>query len=778
MNDINLVSEEHASYGFIPASHLRHDETEYHFRDKQLRGTGKDPSTYRRLKTYELETLVKNENTCADWSMFLVSDPFTPELIKNNTFSGLIRIARLERKTLEHHDLHMMTGITNSRIIACDVGENCAIHDCAYMAHYIVGDNCLLLRNDEIHVSNHSKFGNGIVMEGESESIRIEMDLMNEAGGRSVLPFDGMLAADAYLWARYRDRPALMGAFRTMTENLFEHRFGSYGMIGRSCVLKSNRIMKDVLIGDSAYIKGTNKLKNLTVNSSEVARTQIGEGVELVNGIIGYGCRIFYGCKAVRFVMGDNSALKYGARLIHSVLGDNSTVSCCELLNNLIFPSHEQHHNTSFLIASLVRGQSNMAAGATVGSNHNSRAPDGEIEAGRGFWPGLTVSLKHSSRFASFCLIAKGDYRFELDIPLPFCLVDDDRSQDRLILVPAYWWTHNQYALMRNESKFRSRDQRPVKLQTFEFSPFAPDTAGEMVAAIGLIERWTGMSFLAASGSGAAGAAGGTAEEDFVLLGRKILDECEGEPDFEVCARKVENSSRPALVVKPRRARESYYEMLVWYAGKAILDYAISRGGLGDVFESLRRDLADPRTADGDPRLGQAWENLGGQLVPMSRLEVLLGMAERGELNTWKEMHAEYAVLSAHYARDKARHAWETVRMLPGLRAPTSLRQGDAASPDGEGRGEDAFMGAPLARGDMEFLFRSLSALTHRVEKEVLASRRKDFQNHFRKATSRSEAEMKAVLGTVENNAFVKSTKIAMAAMRDDIDRILGALLA
>jgi hypothetical protein len=359
--------------------------------------------------------------------------------------------------------------------------------------------------------------------------------------------------------------------------------------------------------------------------------------------------------------------------------------------------------------------------------------------------------------------------------------VDDDRSQDRLILVPAYWWTHNQYALMRNESKFRSRDQRPVKLQTFEFSPFAPDTAGEMVAAIGLIERWTGMSFLAASGSGAAGAAGGTAEEDFVLLGRKILDECEGEPDFEVCARKVENSSRPALVVKPRRARESYYEMLVWYAGKAILDYAISRGGLGDVFESLRRDLADPRTADGDPRLGQAWENLGGQLVPMSRLEVLLGMAERGELNTWKEMHAEYAVLSAHYARDKARHAWETLRTLPRLRSRESLKPAGSASPDGKGRGEEsgeAFGGPPLERADIASLLRALSALTHRVEKEVLASRRKDFQNHFRKATFRSEAEMKAVLGTVENNAFVKSTKIAMAAMRDDIDRILGALLA
>ena len=97
--------------------------------------------------------------------------------------------------------------------------------------------------------------------------------------------------------------------------------------------------MKDVKIGAHCYIKGSNKLKNLTINSSEAEPTQIGEGVELVNGIIGYGCHIFYGCKAVRFMLGDNSNLKYGARLINSFLGDNSTISCCEVLNNLIFPA-------------------------------------------------------------------------------------------------------------------------------------------------------------------------------------------------------------------------------------------------------------------------------------------------------------------------------------------------------------------------------------------------------------------------------------------------------
>src|SRR4030065_1479273 len=107
---------------------------------------------------------------------------------------------------------------------------------------------------------------------------------------------------------------------------------------------------------------------------------------------------MFYGCKAVKFILGNNSSLKYGARLIHSFLGDNSTTSCGEVLNNLVFPAHEQHHNNSFLIASVLLGQSNIAAGATIGSNHNSRAADGALLVGRGFWPGLRGSVAHTSR--------------------------------------------------------------------------------------------------------------------------------------------------------------------------------------------------------------------------------------------------------------------------------------------------------------------------------------------------------------------------------------------
>jgi hypothetical protein len=726
MNDIHILDEHSYGLGFVPPEFLLPGETEYRIRDEQLgQCLERDADSYRGLTSPEITALVVNGNRCRDWSLIRVSEPFVADLVRNSEFAGLVRLGAIRRSIIEHHDLQSPIGITNSRIVACDIGDDCAIHDCAYLAHYIVGDGCVLLSNEEIHVSNHSKFGSGIIMEGESEELRVELDLMNEAGGRSILPFRDMTAADAYLWARRRGDPKLLGAFRDMTDAMYDRRRGRYGTIGRGSVLKSNRIVKDVAVGEAAYVKGANKLKNLSILSSDEARTQIGEGVELVNGIVGPGCRIFYGCKAVRFVLGTNSSLKYGARLIHSVLGDNSTVSCCEMLNNLIFPGHEQHHNTSFLIAALVRGQSNMAAGATIGSNHNSRAPDGEVEAGRGFWPGLSTSVKHSSRFASFCLLSKGDYRFELDLSLPFCLVDDDRSGDRLVLVPAYWWTHNLYALMRNEGKLRARDKRTDRYQELEFSPFAPDTAEEMIAAIGLIEAWA------------------------TKVG---LGPDEEAREIELPGRTIENADRPVILRQPRRAIAAYREMLLWYAGGTVLARLGAKGETAQGEAELGGAIAelDERSLCGKGRVSE-WENIGGQLVPLPKLEAVLDQARSGAMRDWHAMHAEYGRLSAEYAEDKALHAWATLRWLyGGESSPSAL---------------------------LERALRELIALSERVEAGVFETRAKDFDNRFRKATFRSEAEMLAVAGKPEDNSFVKKTRKDLSELRSHAERFIATLI-
>lgn len=712
MSDMKVVPIESLGYGFIPEPYLPAGKDEYYLRNAQ---SARPAENWRNLRAVEIEILVKGGNTADDWANVLVTDQFTPQHIRNCKFHGLVRIGRLKEECLEHHDLRIPVGITNSRIISCDIGDDVAIHDVRYLAHYIIDRSVVLLNLDEMHCTNYAKFGNGIVKDGEDESVRVWMELINETGGRAVMPFDGMLAADAYMWARYRNDAELMARLGEITQKQFDSRRGFYGTIGQGCVIKNCRIIKDVKIGPCAYVKSANKLKNLTINSSSDEPTQIGEGVELVNGIIGRGCHVFYGCKAVRFVLGDNSSLKYGARLIHSFLGDNSTISCCEVLNNLVFPAHEQHHNNSFLIASLVMGQSNIAACATIGSNHNSRAPDGEIHAGRGFWPGLCVSLKHFCRFASFTLLAKGDFPAEMDIPLPFSLVSDDVTHDCLRVIPAYWWLYNMYALARNTWKFNARDKRERKLQNIEFDSLAPDTAEEMFAAMELLEQWTAKASLRAEGKSVE-----DKEPDALArLGRELLNgPAEAVNKLEVLGERMEHSRRKVVILKPRAGYHAYRRMLHYYAVKNLLAWMQQNDGA--TLAAMTKALAAERQTQ--------WVNLGGQLVTGGDFEKLRTDIRSGKLASWDAVHAAYDKLWEKYPLDKQRHAFAALRSLVGeLTAETWKASLDEAV-----------------------------RIQQFVCDQTRLSRKKDFDNPFRRMTFDSDAEMRAVMGDAEENSFVK----------------------
>jgi hypothetical protein len=712
---------EQYGYNFIPAEYLPSGADEYWLRNAQQQELfSKKPEDWRHLKPDEIEILKNNGNYCTNWNNFLVCDPFDPALIRSSNFYGLIRIGTLSNVLLKHHDFCVPAGIRGSTIISCDIGNDTSIQDCSYISHYIIGNNCILSKVDEMQATNHAKFGNGAVRDGEDEEVRVWIDVMNEAGGRSILPFDKMIAADAYLWAAYRDDTALVDKLAEITQKQYGSLRGYYGTVGSGSVIKSCSIIKDTAIGECAYIKGANKLKNITIQSSADEPTQIGEGVEIVNGIVGYACSVFYGAKAVRFIMGRNSNLKYGARLIHSVLGDNSTVSCCEILNNLIFPVHEQHHNNSFLIASLIQGMSNMAAAATVGSNHNSRANDGEIRAKRGFWPGLAVSLKHSSLFASFIIIAKGEYPSELNIPMPFSLVNNNVHKNRLEVMPAYFWIHNLYALERNSWKTRNRDKRKIKIQRIENDYLAPDTAEEIITALLLLDGWLG-------------------ESGFSPWDMSSLD---GGTIRMIPGRHLEHSKRGQVIIKPLEGIAAYRQMLRYYAVKTIAAFLDSRPDLDlqKMSDLLGSPSPEKRIRD--------WVNVGGQITPAFRVDQLRKEIGEGKYKSWDEIHEVYSLWDEAYPVDKARHAWAVLGLLR--------------------HSEEAPDAAALKKE-----FAVVKEIRQYIDRQIYASRAKDYQNVFKKATYRNQAEMETVLGKPDDNSFIKLVYKESEEFIEMIERVM-----
>ncbi|MCS6967455.1 MAG: DUF4954 family protein [Cytophagales bacterium] len=727
MNRISKFPIEQLGYNFIPAEYLPQGKDEYYLRFEQ-----NSNGNYRHLSAYEIELLVRNNNTSDNWNQIWVSEAFDPRLVKNCQFFGLIRIGKLEPYYLEYHNLRMRVGLYNSVIISCDIGDNVVIDNVNYLSHYIIGNEVILANVNEMATTNHAKFGNGILKEGEPESIRIWLEVCNENGGRKILPFNGMLPGDAWMWTRNRHDRLLMEQFKEMTLRNFSPKRGFYGKVGDRCIIKNTKIIKDVNIGSDVYIKGANKLKNLTINSTAQAPSQIGEGCELVNGIIGEGCRIFYGVKAVRFVMASHSQLKYGARLINSYLGNNAVISCCEVLNSLIFPAHEQHHNNSFLCAALLQGQSNMAAGATIGSNHNSRAADGEVIAGRGFWPGLCTSVKHNSVFACYTLLAKSDFHYELHIPLPFSLVSNDLEQNRLLVMPGYWFFHNLYALARNTWKYLDRDKRIDKTQLIEYHYLAPDTINQMMHGLDILAQAVGTTYLSQ--------ANGTSQLSPQALGHFLLQhQPEKVQQMTVLAQGFENSRRPVVILKAAKAYALYRELIRYHLARQIVSWA----------EENRLECLSTLLKQLPPSLQvEEWDNVGGQLIPRCALNHLFDQIRSGQVTHWEEVHQFYRQQAATYPTDKFKHAIAVYEKVFGNKI------------DSEGV-------------LVEILQKSI-ATSEKIMRGILESRKKDYENPFRKLVYANEEEMNQVIGSLSENSFIQHAIQEHQQYRCQVEKLLA----
>ncbi len=533
---------------------------------------------YRKLTPEEIATLQSHGNIADSWDSILVDNRFDASRITNSHFSGTVHIGNMSEAAISHEALCLPVGISGSWIIDTTIGDNCAIHNARYLKGYTVGNNVILFNIDEMTFMPDRK---------------VWIEPMNENGGRRILPFPQMTVGDAYVWARFRGESEMMKRLEEITLRHLDTPEGRMGNVHDNVVIKNCKCICNV-----AFLQGS------------VAE----QCIALRDGVVGVDCHLEHGIIAERFLLGEHVKLEFGLRLNDSVVGDNSTLARCEVGNSIIFPAHEQHHNNSFLIAALVMGQSNVAAGGTLGSNHNSRTADNELSCGRGFWPGLCVSVKHSSRFASNCLLAKADYPNELNITLPFALVNNNAAKNQLEVMPAYWWMYNMYAMDRNSKKFAKRDKRKVKAQHVEFDNLAPDTAEEIIIGRDLLHIWT--------------------------------EEAYREGKTEIVAHGMEKGKRKTVILKAGEAYKAYRDMLIYYA---------------------MNNIGDSKPQSSGPRVTN-WVNIGGQLIAEDDMKQLIADIACGSIASWSDIHARFDQLWEAYPEQKRQHAYQVLCHLSQMK--------------------------------------------------------------------------------------------------------------
>ncbi|MES1159312.1 MAG: DUF4954 domain-containing protein, partial [Bacteroidota bacterium] len=368
----------------------------------------------------------------------------------------------------------------------------------------------------------------------------------------------------------------------------------------------------------------------------------------------------------------------------------------------------------------------------------------GEIVAGRGFWPGLSVSLKHNSRFASFTILAKGAYPAELDIPIPFSLISNDEHKDELVIMPAYWFLHNMYALARNSWKYPDRDRRIDKTQLLEYDFLAPDTIGEMTGALTLLRRFTGL---------AAGRLSGKIknnptqkdllrmDEEILEMGRVLLEE--GPQDkvdqLEILAEGWENNDRKVKLIKVFQAYALFRELIAFHAANQLLSLVHVKKIA--TYESLLEALPGslPLTK---------WVNVGGQLIRDSELQKLLQQIRGGKIREWGQVHEFYIRQGENYAMDKLAQALAALKVVSGFSLKRAGKEG------------------------LKKLLQQAVRTKEWMTKAIYDSRAKDYSNPFRKMVYDSPEEMNAVVGPLAGNSFIRQEKAALRKYQQEVEAL------
>jgi len=186
----------------------------------------------------------------------------------------------------------------------------------------------------------------------------------------------------------------------------------------------------------------------------------------------------------------------------------------------------------------------------------------------------------------------------------------------------------------------------------------------------------------------------------------------------------MEKSKRKVFIIKPDQAYLAYRDMLHHYAMKNLMEYHLDHPETG--FSSMIAALDGARV--------NRWVNLGGQLVPETDVDEIRKAVGSGEITTWEAVHQRYDELWVRYPLDKQRHAFATLKSLYRTDNLTHAQWNDAI--------------------DKEMV------ILRFICDQVYLSRKKDFDDPFRKMIYRNAAEMQAAIGTIDDNEFIRQVRV------------------
>lgn len=541
----------------------------------------------------------------------MVKNGFDPRYVRDTQFSGKVELGVFESEFALAGGLKKHAGITRAVIHNCTIGDNVVIENVQnYIANYTIGDDCFIQNVDVILVDGMTTFGNGV-----------QVNVLNETGGREVHITDKLSAHFAYIYSLYRHRPELIQRMKAIIDFYCNKYASDRGTIGPHCKIVNVGYIKNVRIGSHCKITGAMKLKNGSINSNEYDPVYIGRNVIAEDFIISSGSTIDGGSFITRCFVGQACHIDHGYSASDSLFFSNCHGENGEACALFAGPYTVTHHKSTLLIAGMF---SFMNAGS--GSNQSNHMYKlGPIHQGiieRGAKTASNSYVLWPARVGAFSLILGRHTQHADTSNLPFSyLVEKDNGTQ---LAPGV--NLRSVGTIRDAKKWPERDNRkdPKRLDCINFNLLSPYTIQKVFAGVEILKNLQ--------------ATAGETSEIYT---------------FQSCI--ITNSSL-------KRGLQLYEIIIHKFLGNSLIKR------LENIpFKSNReiRERLDPGTT---PGLGE-WVDISGLIAPKSEIDDLLCKIESGEISRLEEINHVFQQLHQDYYRNEWTWAWDKIQSFYHLKA-------------------------------------------------------------------------------------------------------------
>lgn len=564
---------------------------------------------YRKLTGEEISRL-KSQSCLADnWENVSVTPGFTTEYVHHVRFSGEVRLGVFQSDFTFPGGIHKHSGLRHVTLHNVTVGDNCCIeHIQNYIANYEIGHDTFIENVDMLLVDGISKFGNGV-----------EVAVLNETGGREVLINNKLSAHLAYIMALYRHRPELIARLKEITDYYANKHASGTGTIGSHVTIINTGSIKNVRVGDYAYISGTCRLSNGSINSNEAAPVHIGDGVICDDFIISSGSRVDDGTMLSRCFVGQACKLGHNYSASDSLFFSNCQGENGEACAIFAGPFTVTHHKSTLLIAGMF---SFMNAGS--GSNQSNHMYKlGPIHQGtleRGAKTTSDSYLLWPARVGAFSLVMGRHVTHSDMTNLPFSYLIEQNNTT--YLVPGV--NLRSVGTIRDAQKWPKRDGRkdPDKLDFINYNLLSPYTVQKMFKG-----------------------------REILLNLRDVSGELSDTYSFH--STKIRNSA----LMKGIR----FYEIAIHkFLGNSVIKRLEGINFWND--EEIRARLR-PDTPIGHGE----WVDISGLITPKSEVDALIADIESGKVNKLKDINAEFERMYRDYYTYEWTWAYEKLEEFYGV---------------------------------------------------------------------------------------------------------------